>query len=123
MVAPRTSSLSYDCLVAALVRFGSHALDPGSGVLCRGVERCALQSQPAQLLALLIEHAGELVTRDQIRARLWPDCIVEYDQNINFAIRHIRRALGSDAGMVQTVPRRGYRFIGDVVIRAADTST
>ena len=101
--------------MATLVRFGSHVLDPRSGVLCRGIERRALQSQPAQLLLLLIEHAGELVTREQIRARLWPDCVVEYAQNINFGIRQIRRALGSDAGMVQTVPRRGYRFIGDVI--------
>src|SRR5215472_4273069 len=115
MVAPRTSSLSYDRLMPTLVRFGSHVLDRRSGVLCRGIERCALQSQPAQLLVLLIEHAGELVTREQIRARLWPDCIVEFDQNINFAIRQIRVALGSDAGMVQTVPRRGYRFVGDVI--------
>jgi DNA-binding winged helix-turn-helix (wHTH) protein len=108
--------------VATLVRFGSHVLDPRSGVLWRGIERCALQSQPAELLALLIEHAGELVTREQIRARLWPDCVVEFDQNINFAIRQIRVALGSDAGMVQTVPRRGYRFIGDVIRSSGGTS-
>ena len=73
-----------------------------------------MQSQPAQLLALLLAHPGAIVTRDQIRATLWPDTTVAYDQNINFAIRQIRIALGVDAQLVQTVPRRGYRFVGTV---------
>jgi len=105
----------YDRQVAGrLVRFGSHSLDFRTGTLRRGVHRGALQSQPAQLLMLLVQRAGELVTREEIRGHLWPDSVVDNDQNINFAIRQIRVALGPDASLVQTVPRRGYRFIGDV---------
>jgi len=96
------------------VRFGAHVFDPRTGLLWRGREARALQAQPAQLLALLVERHGEIVSRDQIRERLWPDTVVCYDQNINFAIRHIRAALGADKALVQTVPRSGYRFIGDV---------
>lgn len=95
------------------IAFGSHVFDPNTGSLRRGRARCEIQSQPALLLGLLIEHAGELVTRQQIRAALWPDTNVAYDQGINFAIRHIRVALGPDAHLVQTVPRRGYRFVGN----------
>jgi DNA-binding winged helix-turn-helix (wHTH) protein len=73
-----------------------------------------LQAQPAQLLALLLEHAGDVVTREQIRSTLWPDTTVAYDQNINFAIRQIRIAFDQDANLVQTLPRRGYRFVGEV---------
>lgn len=54
------------------------------------------------------------MTREQIRERLWPGSVLTSDQNINFAIRQIRIALGPDAAMVQTVPRAGYRFVGDV---------
>ena len=94
--------------------FGSHSFDPNTNTLRRGRARLELQSQPAQLLALLLAHAGDIVTRDRIRATLWPDTTVAYDQNINFAIRQIRIALGVDAQLVQTVPRRGYRFVGTV---------
>ena len=103
-------------MVRPLIAFGSHVFDPKTSSLRRGRERCALQSQPAQLLGLLLEHAGELITREQIRTALWPDTSVAYDQSINFAIRQIRVALGLDANLVQTVPRRGYRFVGEVVL-------
>ena len=102
-------------VVGRLMEFGSHVFDVHTGTLRRGSERCDLQSQPAQLLGLLLDHPGAVVTRDQIRATLWPDTSVAYDQSINFAIRQIRIALGPDANLVQTVPRRGYRFVGDVV--------
>ena len=95
-----------------VVRFGSHILDPGTGSLRQGRRSCALQSQPAQLLVFLVERAGEIVTRDEIRRRLWPGSVVPNDQNINFAIRQIRLALGADACMIQTIPRHGYRFVG-----------
>jgi len=97
-----------------VVRFGSHMLDSSTGALRRGMQRCPLQSQPTQLLILLVHRAGELVTRDDIRDHLWPGTVVSNDLNINFAIRQIRVALGDDAGMIQTVPRRGYRFVGDL---------
>ena len=94
--------------------FGSHLFDPNTSRLRRGQVPCDLQAQPSQLLALLLEHAGDVVTREQIRAALWPDTQVAYDQSINFAIRQIRVALGVDAALLQTVPRRGYRFVGEV---------
>jgi DNA-binding winged helix-turn-helix (wHTH) protein len=99
---------------SALIAFGAHVFDPKTRCLRRGRERRDLQSQPAHLLALLLEHAGEVVTREQIRSTLWPDTTVAYDQNINFAIRQIRVALDQDANLVQTVPRHGYRLVGEV---------
>ena len=96
------------------ISFGSHQLDPDAAILWRAGERCVLQAQPLRLLTLLIERRGEVVTRDDIREQLWSDTVVEYDQGINFAIRQIRIALGPDAHLVQTVPRRGYRFLGDL---------
>ena len=98
----------------ALIRFGAHVFDPATGTLRRGKADCSLQSQPARLLALLVERAGEVVTREQIQQALWPETVVSYDQNINFAVRQIRVALDLDASLVQTVPRRGYRFVGNV---------
>jgi DNA-binding winged helix-turn-helix (wHTH) protein len=101
-------------MAGPLIRFGSHLFDPATGSLRRGRLSCRLQAQPAQLLALLLDRAGDVVTRDEIRQALWPDTVVSFDQNINFAIRQIRLALDMDAGIVQTVPRRGYRLVGEV---------
>ncbi len=92
------------------LRFGEHVIDLDQRTLTRGGVRVALQSQPFELLRLLVERHGELVTREDIRARLWADTVVEYDLSINYAIRQIRAALGPDAAAVQTVPRRGYRL-------------
>ena len=94
------------------LRFSSWVLDPASGKLTRDGAAVPLQAQPAQLLALLVERAGSTVTREDIRARLWPDTVVAYDQSINYAIRQIRIALGPDERLIQTVARRGYRFTG-----------
>ena len=71
------------------------------------------------MLTLLVERAGTVVTREAIRARLWPDTVIEYDQSINYAIRQIRIALGQDGPLIQTVARHGYRFIGTVTDRDA----
>lgn len=100
------------------LRFGEHIIDPQTRTLtCRG-ERIALQRQPFELLQLLIDRAGQVVTREDIRAQLWADTVVEYDLSINFAIRQIRAALGPDSAFIQTVPRQGYRFTA--VITAID---
>jgi DNA-binding winged helix-turn-helix (wHTH) protein len=96
------------------LRFGEHVIDLDERTLTRGSARVALQSQPFELLRLLVERRGELVTRDDIRARLWSDTVVEYDLSINHAIRQIRAALGPDAAAIQTMPRRGYRFAAPV---------
>jgi DNA-binding winged helix-turn-helix (wHTH) protein len=94
--------------------FGRLALDARTRRLTRDGERVDLQQQPFELLMLLVEQADAIVTREAIRARIWPDTVIEYDQSINYAVRQIRVALGPDAGRLQTVPRRGYRFVGPV---------
>jgi Transcriptional regulatory protein, C terminal len=83
--------------------------------LTRDGRSVPLQEQPLELLMLLVERADALVTRDDIRARLWPDVAIDYDMGINYAIRQVRLALGPDRRLLQTVPRRGYRLIGPVV--------
>ena len=97
------------------LRFGQHVIDTQTRTItCRG-ERIALQRQPFELLQLLVARAGQVVTREDIRAQLWTDTVVEYDLSINFAIRQIRAALGSEAACIQTVPRQGYRFTAVVI--------
>jgi DNA-binding winged helix-turn-helix (wHTH) protein len=96
------------------VRFGAHLFDLKTGTLWCGRTISDLQAQPARLLALLIEHPDQIVTRDQIREALWGETVVSYDQSINFLVRRIRVALGPDATLVQTIPRLGYRFTGEV---------
>ena len=74
-----------------------------------------LQAQPAKLLALLLERGGEVVTRSEIQARLWGgDTNVDFEQGINYAVRHLRKALGdsaSEPGYIETIPRTGYRML------------
>jgi DNA-binding winged helix-turn-helix (wHTH) protein len=91
-------------------RFGRHVLDVETGALRRDGVVVPLQTQPARLLILLVERAGSVVTREEIRSHLWADTVVAYDQSINYCIRHIRIALAEDGALVQTIPRRGYRM-------------
>lgn len=99
-------------------RFGTFELDVRAGDLTRDGRRVRLSPQPFKLLALLVERAGELVTREEIRLHLWgDDTFVEFDRALSFSIGQIRAALGDTAGSpryVLTVPRRGYRFIAPV---------
>jgi DNA-binding winged helix-turn-helix (wHTH) protein/tetratricopeptide (TPR) repeat protein len=109
--------------VSGLLRFGEFEFHAASGELFRRGRRVALQPQPAKLLALLAGRAGELVTREEIRAALWGDDLhVEVDQGINFCVRQLRFALG-DPGerpvWIETLPRRGYRFRGPLAPSAA----
>ncbi len=98
-----------------LVRFGSFELDPASGELRKNGARVRLQEQPFQVLRALVERPGEVVTREELHERLWPgDTFVEFDDGLNTAVRKIRQALGDSADnprFVETLPRRGYRFI------------
>ena len=96
------------------IAFGQCILDARRRTLTRDDARVDLQQQPFEMLTLLVENADAIVTRDAIRARIWPDTVVDYDQSINYAVRQIRVALGPDADRLQTVPRRGYRFAGPV---------
>jgi TolB-like protein len=106
------------------VRVGIYELDPRSREL-RGGSLCVrLQDQPFAVLSLLLERPGDVVTRDELRRRLWPDgTFVDYEHSLNAAIKRLRAALGDDAArptFVETVPRRGYRFIGAIEDRAID---
>lgn len=98
-----------------LFRFGDFVLDPRSGELLRRGARVKLQNQPLQVLLLLLERPGDLITRDELRERLWPgNTFVDFDQGLNKAINSVRRALRDHAEkprFVETFPRRGYRFI------------
>lgn len=93
--------------------FDGWTFDTASGDLRRGDTVARLRPQPAKLLELLLERAGEVVTREEVIARVWPNSVVEFDQSVNYAIRAIRAALGEsagEAGYIETLPRRGYRF-------------
>lgn len=89
-----------------------------TGELSRGTTRIRLQGQPLEVLEALLERPGELVTREQLIARLWPaGVVVEFDTALNSAIRRLRTALDDHADhprYIETIPRRGYRFIGHV---------
>jgi TolB-like protein len=88
------------------------AFDPESGELSGPEGTTRLAPQPADLFALLVEEAGNVVSRTRIRARLWPGGRVDFDQGIAFAVREIRRGLedvGVDSGLLETLPRRGFR--------------
>ncbi len=102
----------------ALLRFGVFELDVRSGELRKAGQLVKIQQQPAKVLALLAGRGGELVTRDEIRRQVWgEETFVDFDQGLNFCIKQIRSALGDQAGtprFVETLPRRGYRFIAPV---------
>jgi DNA-binding winged helix-turn-helix (wHTH) protein len=103
---------------AKLVRFGAFELDIEAERLLKNGRTVRLQPQPFKLLTLLVGLRGQLVTREQIRTALWSgDTFVDVDQGVNFAIKQVREALGEDADhqlYIQTVPRRGYRFVAPV---------
>lgn len=96
-------------------RFGSFILDPRSGELRHNGTRLRLQEQPFQVLLKLLEKPGSLVTREELQSALWPaDTFVDFDTGLNSAIKRLREALSDSADaprFIETVPRRGYRFI------------
>jgi adenylate cyclase len=97
------------------LRFDGWVLDPESGELERAGARIRLQDQPARVLQELIAHAGSVVTRGQLIALLWPKGVVDFDTSLNTVIRKLRGALADLAETpryIETLPRRGYRFIG-----------
>jgi TolB-like protein/Flp pilus assembly protein TadD len=98
------------------LRFGVFEADLRTGELTKHGRRLRLQEQPFQLLAFLLERPGELVTREELRRRLWPETTVDFDHGVNKAIGKIRDALGDSAAnprFIETVARRGYRFLAD----------
>jgi TolB-like protein/DNA-binding winged helix-turn-helix (wHTH) protein/Tfp pilus assembly protein PilF len=101
-----------------LLRFAQFELDLRTWELYKASRRIKLQEQPCHVLALLVEHPGELVTREELRKSLWPnDTFVDFDHGVNLAINKLRDALGDSAEnpqFIETLPRRGYRFIAPV---------
>jgi TolB-like protein/DNA-binding winged helix-turn-helix (wHTH) protein len=99
-------------------RFGLFEADLDTSELRKNGLKIKLQEQPFQILALLLEHRGELVTRDELRKELWPaDTFVDFDVGLNVAIKKLRDAIGDSAEnsrFVETIPRHGYRFISPV---------
>ena len=102
-----------------VVRFGTFEVDLRLGELRKNGIRLKLTGQPFQILVILLEHPGDLVTREQLQRRLWPsDTFVDFDRGLNAAINRVREALGDSAEnprFVETLPRRGYRFIAPLV--------
>src|SRR5436190_5792972 len=98
------------------VRFAAFELDLEAGVLRRSGVRLPVQGRPLQVLAVLLRTPGQLVTTEQLRTELWPaDTFVDFDHGVRNAVARLRAVLGDTADRpryVETVPRRGYRFIG-----------
>lgn len=98
-----------------ILRFDIFELDTGSGELRRNADRIKLPPQPFRILELLVRRSGEVLTRAEIRERVWSDdTFVDFEQSMNFCIRQIREAVGDSADaprFIETLPRRGYRFL------------
>src|ERR1700733_10523765 len=100
------------------VRSGLFEIDLAAGQLHKNGRRLPLQEQPFRVLATLLERPGDVVTRQELKERLWPaDTYVGFDEGLNTAIRKLRTAFGDSAGnprFIETLPRRGYRFIAPI---------
>jgi DNA-binding winged helix-turn-helix (wHTH) protein len=102
--------------------FSGVTFDAASGELTSAGTVTRLPPQVAALLVVLLENAGAVVTRSELQTRLWPDTTVEFDEGINFCVRQLRLALGDDSSaprFIETLPKRGYRFLAPVTTDAA----
>jgi TolB-like protein/DNA-binding winged helix-turn-helix (wHTH) protein/Tfp pilus assembly protein PilF len=103
-----------------VVRFGTFEVSFQSGEVRKSGLRIRVQQQPMKLLEILLEHPGEVVTREELRSRVWPnESFGDFDQALNIAIGKLRSALGDSAEnprFIETLPKRGYRFIADVSV-------
>jgi DNA-binding winged helix-turn-helix (wHTH) protein len=101
-----------------VVKFGVFEVDPRAGELRRNGVKVKIQEQPYQVLTLLLERPGEVVTREELKRRLWPaDTFVDFDHSLNAAIKRLRDVLRDSADnprFVETLARRGYRFLAPV---------
>ena len=104
--------------ISRVARFETFELNLKTGELRKGGVKIRLQEQSFQILAALLERPGKLVTRDALRERLWPDStFVDFEKGLNIAVSKLRQALNDSADeprFIETLPRRGYRFIGPV---------
>src|SRR5580658_6009073 len=112
---------------ASVVRFGTYEVSLKSGEVRKAGVRIRVQQQPMKLLELLLERPGEVVTREELRGRVWPDeDFGDFDQAVNIAIAKLRNALGDSAEnprYIETLPKRGYRFIAEVSVVEPDAPT
>jgi TolB-like protein/DNA-binding winged helix-turn-helix (wHTH) protein/Tfp pilus assembly protein PilF len=108
----------------SVVRFGTYEVSLQSGEVRKAGLRIRVQQQPMKLLEILLEHPGEVVTREELRSRVWPnESFGDFDQALNIAIGKLRSALGDSAEnprFIETLPKRGYRFIADVSVLDAN---
>ena len=99
-------------------RFGAFVVDVRASELLKSGKKIKVQLQPMQVLAALLEQPGEIVTRDELRKRIWPeDTFVDFEHSLNTAVKKLRQALGDRASKskyIETLPRRGYRFLAEV---------
>jgi Tol biopolymer transport system component/DNA-binding winged helix-turn-helix (wHTH) protein len=104
--------------LSPFIRFGAFEVNLHSGELHQQGQKVKLQEQPFQVLVALLQRPGELVTREELRTKLWPaDTFVDFDHSLNAAVKRLRDALGDSADapvFVETLARRGYRFIGSI---------
>jgi DNA-binding winged helix-turn-helix (wHTH) protein/tetratricopeptide (TPR) repeat protein len=104
---------------SAPLRFDAFLLDPRTGELHKSGHKIKLQEQPFQILAILLEQPGQVVTREQLRERLWPeDTFVDFDHSLNTAVKKLRQALNDEANkprFIETLPKRGYRYVGPAI--------
>lgn len=105
-----------------VLRFSEFEVDLQAGLLFKRGVKVRLREQVFEVLSMLLEHAGEVVTREELKKRLWPgDVIVDFELNLNTAVARLREALGDSAErprFIETLPKRGYRFIGSVEVPA-----
>src|SRR5580658_10520639 len=103
-----------------VARFGTYEISFQSGEVRKAGVRIRVQQQPLKVLEVLLEHPGEVVTREELRSRVWPnESFGDFDQAVNIAIAKLRSAFGDSAEnprFIETLPKRGYRFIADVVV-------
>jgi TolB-like protein/DNA-binding winged helix-turn-helix (wHTH) protein/Tfp pilus assembly protein PilF len=108
----------------SVVRFGTYEVSLQSGEVRKSGLKIRVQQQPLKLLEILLEHPGEVVTREELRSRVWPnESFGDFDQALNIAIGKLRSALGDSAEnprFIETLPKRGYRFIADVSVVDTD---
>ena len=101
-----------------ILRFGSFTVDGRAREIFKKGKKLEVQPQPMQVLVSLLENAGEVVTREELRQKIWPaDTFVDFEHSLNTAIKKLRQALGDNAARpkyIETLPRRGYRFRGKV---------
>src|SRR5947209_9149252 len=111
----------------SVVRFGTYEVSLQSGEVRKAGVKIRVQQQPMKLLEILLERPGEVVTREELRGRVWADeSFGDFDQAVNIAIGKLRSAFGDSAEnprYIETLPKRGYRFIAEVSVVAADDRT